>query len=209
MKTTLRLILIAVCFAAVTSCSTEKFAFRTKLKVSEKELATIKQQRETQLTRVNHESSVNATIDNTQTLVEKQDLSSSSIPYQMENTAMNSAVTPIKVEVESSYASVEETKIIENEVQLKKENPEITPTDKSATKDGEGQTDGMALTSFIVSIAGLFIAGLILGTLGIIFGAIGLGRTSGGKKKGQGLAIAGLIIGILDVLLVLLLLSTL
>lgn len=67
-----------------------------------------------------------------------------------------------------------------------------------------GDGGGMSIASFICSIAGLFVAGIILGILAIIFGAIGIGN---GVYKG--LAIAGVIIGIVDVIGALIIISTL
>ena len=56
---------------------------------------------------------------------------------------------------------------------------------------------GKSIASFVLGMVGLIIAGLICGTLAIIFGIIALNK--GNSLKG--LAIAGLILGILDVLL--------
>lgn len=66
--------------------------------------------------------------------------------------------------------------------------------------DGSAQ-GGFAIAGFIISIAGLFVFGIIFGLIAMVFSAIGLN----GPRKG--FAIAGLVIGILDVVLVLIILS--
>ncbi len=68
----------------------------------------------------------------------------------------------------------------------------------------EGQLSGLVLAGFLCSVFGLLLLLIFgfpffLGTLGVIFSAIGLGQTSRGRT-GKGFAIAGLII-ILDILL--------
>jgi hypothetical protein len=58
---------------------------------------------------------------------------------------------------------------------------------------GNPKKNGLAVAGFIASLVGLFIFGIILGILAIIFGAIGL------ESQRRGLAIAALIIGIVDI----------
>ncbi len=64
----------------------------------------------------------------------------------------------------------------------------------------------MAIAGFVCSVVGLLLLLIVgfpflLGSLGIIFSAIGLKQTAGGQKKGRGLAIAGLVLGIIVVLI--------
>lgn len=62
------------------------------------------------------------------------------------------------------------------------------------------QGNGMAVAGFVCSLVGLFLFGIILGPLGIVFSAIGLSKA---KKEGRplrGLALAGLILGIVATL---------
>ena len=205
MKFTKHLIIISAYVIAVSSCSTEKFSFRTKLKVSDEELAAIKHQRESHPRRISPEFLTNSSTQPVQNEVLQQNQSNTTASIQLESVHVNPDAPANKFENETTAPLVEDKRTSEIDEQVKND----TPEKKSDTKDDEGQTDGMAIASFILSIAGFFIAGLILGTLSIIFGAIGLARTSGGKKKGLGLAIAGLVIGILDVLLVLIVLSSL
>jgi hypothetical protein len=85
-------------------------------------------------------------------------------------------------------------------------------SDYSHSVEGPLQTSGMAIASLVMGILGwlLFVVPilpLICFILAIVFGGIGLGETSGGKKSGRGLAIAGLVLGILGLLLTLLALA--
>jgi hypothetical protein len=61
------------------------------------------------------------------------------------------------------------------------------------------ESNGMALASFVLALVGLVVGGLILGTLAIIFGLIGLGTAGSRGGAGKGQATAGILIGIVDV----------
>lgn len=71
------------------------------------------------------------------------------------------------------------------------------------------RANGLAITGFVCSLVGLFVFGIVLGLLGIIFGAIGLGRAvrDPGTWKGKGMAIASLVIGVVDVVVAIVLLA--
>ena len=56
-------------------------------------------------------------------------------------------------------------------------------------------TNGYGTTGFVLAMVGLFVLPFLLGTLAIIFSAIGLSQ----ENKPKGLAKAGLIIGIINV----------
>jgi uncharacterized membrane protein len=61
--------------------------------------------------------------------------------------------------------------------------------------------NGMALTSMILGIISLVVGGIILGTLAVIFGSIGLSRINKDPSlPGKGQAIAGLICGVLGII---------
>ena len=60
----------------------------------------------------------------------------------------------------------------------------------------ERPKNGMAVASFVCGVIGIFAFGVILGTLAIVFGVIGIGRASREGKPLRGLAIAGLVLGI-------------
>jgi hypothetical protein len=57
------------------------------------------------------------------------------------------------------------------------------------------------LTGIITGIVGLFIAGIPLGIISIIFGFVGVTRVKKNPKKrmGKGFGIAAIILGIIDV----------
>lgn len=73
---------------------------------------------------------------------------------------------------------------------------------KKIKSDNDKRMSGMAVAGFIVSLLGLFLFGILMGLIGIIFSAIGLAKINKNqdKFKGKGLAVAGLIIGIIDIL---------
>jgi hypothetical protein len=61
------------------------------------------------------------------------------------------------------------------------------------------KSEPLGIVGFIGSLIGLFIAGVPLGTLGVIFGAISLGKVKRepARFRGRGIAIAAIIIGII------------
>jgi hypothetical protein len=71
------------------------------------------------------------------------------------------------------------------------------------------QTDGMAVGGFIGSLAGLFILGIPLGIMAIVFGFVSLGRINRHPEhyKGKGFATAGIVIGFIDIIGMLILLA--
>jgi hypothetical protein len=63
------------------------------------------------------------------------------------------------------------------------------------------KTSGLAVASFVLSLVGIFFAGLITGLLAVIFGAVAMNAISKNPAvKGYGLAVAGLVIGILEII---------
>ena len=87
-----------------------------------------------------------------------------------------------------SYASfpVTEKQIISNQ-------QEVVSVASTSTVSGGG---GWGIAAIACGFIGLFVAPLLLGSLAIIFGALGL------KKDLKGLAIAGLILGIIELLII-------
>ena len=71
------------------------------------------------------------------------------------------------------------------------------------------KTEGLGLAGFISSLVGLFIAGIPLGAIAVVFGGISLSKIKKNpqKYKGKGFAIASLIIGIIDVVAMIILLA--
>ena len=73
-------------------------------------------------------------------------------------------------------------------------------TDESSESQTKTTTSGMAVAGFVFSLFGIFIAGLICGTLGLIFSLLALKMIIKDETiKGNGLAVAGLVISIIDV----------
>jgi hypothetical protein len=72
------------------------------------------------------------------------------------------------------------------------------------------KTEGLGLAGFVASLVGLFIAGIPLGAIAVIFGGISLSKINKNpqKYKGRGFAIAALIIGLLDVVATIILMAT-
>jgi hypothetical protein len=64
------------------------------------------------------------------------------------------------------------------------------------------KTEGMAVAGFIGSLAGLFIAGIPLGIMAMVFGFVSLGKMNRHPEryKGRGFAVAGIIIGMVDII---------
>jgi hypothetical protein len=66
----------------------------------------------------------------------------------------------------------------------------------------ESKLEGLGLAGFIGGIAGLFVLGIPLGLLAVIFGVISLSKIkrSSGRLRGKGYAIASIIIGLVDII---------
>jgi len=63
------------------------------------------------------------------------------------------------------------------------------------------KTSGLAIASFVLSLAGIFCFGFVTGTLAVIFGGVAMRSISKNPGlKGNGLAVAGLVIGIVDII---------
>jgi hypothetical protein len=69
----------------------------------------------------------------------------------------------------------------------------------------QNQGNGMAVAGLVMGILGLVLCfipflGWILALLGIIFGAVGMGKANKIGGKGKGLAVTGLILGVLGLI---------
>jgi hypothetical protein len=69
-----------------------------------------------------------------------------------------------------------------------------------STQSSTTHSNALAVAGLVCSIVGVFMFGIILGPLGMIFGGIGWSRANGGAN-GKGMAIAAVVIGAVDVLL--------
>jgi len=70
---------------------------------------------------------------------------------------------------------------------------------------GRRDISDLALASFFMGIAGLFIYGVLFGILAMIFGGISLAKIHRGYYRGGGLALVGIILGIIDIILLVML----
>lgn len=68
---------------------------------------------------------------------------------------------------------------------------------------GNPRNNGLAVAGFVSGIVGLFLFGLILGLIALIFGAIGI------SSQRRGFAVAAIILGMIDIVGALLIASTL
>jgi hypothetical protein len=78
--------------------------------------------------------------------------------------------------------------------------------------DDKPRTDGMSIAAMVCGIVGVLLpgSGIILSILAIIFGGVGMGRTSRNPElKGKGMAITGLVLGIVGLLVTVLVLAVL
>ena len=57
-----------------------------------------------------------------------------------------------------------------------------------------------ALVGFIVAMAGIFIAAIPCGIVGLVFSCKGMKETENSNLRGRGFAIAGLVVSILDII---------
>lgn len=71
--------------------------------------------------------------------------------------------------------------------------------DQNNTNLVEKKNNGLALTSFILGLVGLIIAGIPCGVCAIIFGGIGMAKFNPDAQKNKWMAITGLILGIVDI----------
>ena len=76
------------------------------------------------------------------------------------------------------------------------------------TTTGQGETDGFAIAGFVIGLVSLFIAGIPLGIVAIVFSIIATGRIKKNGTKGRGFAIAGLVLGLVGVVGAIILLGT-
>ena len=85
-----------------------------------------------------------------------------------------------------------ETEIITSESLNSHSNIELTNSESFTVSPAvSGGGKGMSIAAMVCGIIGLFVGGIILGPLAIVFGAIGM------KRDGRGMAITGLVTGII------------
>ncbi|MBQ7353425.1 MAG: DUF4190 domain-containing protein [Clostridia bacterium] len=88
------------------------------------------------------------------------------------------------------------------------QNNQYNPQPQYPQNAGGEKYSGLAIASFVISLAGLIIAGIICGIIGTIFASIALYKMSQDSRiKGKGLALAGLVISIIDVVVMIIFLA--
>jgi len=70
----------------------------------------------------------------------------------------------------------------------------------SVTDTPAAKTNGFALSGFIIGLVSLFVAGIPLGIVAVIFSSIAMGQIKKKGEKGSGFAIAGLILGFIGII---------
>ena len=77
-----------------------------------------------------------------------------------------------------------------------------TQANNNVVQGGTKKTNGLAVTSFVCSMVGIVVFGLVMGILAICFGAVGLSRTKYfPEESGKGFAITGIVVGIIEVII--------
>ena len=76
--------------------------------------------------------------------------------------------------------------------------------EQSATLSPPGQDDaptgnGVALAAFICGFVGLFVAGVLLGSVAVVLGVIGLNRVKRERRRLKGLAVLGILLGVVAI----------
>lgn len=71
-----------------------------------------------------------------------------------------------------------------------------------------GGINGFGVAGFVIGLVSLFVAGIPLGILAIVFSAVALGQIDKKGEKGRGFAIAGLVLGLVGLVGALIVLGT-
>ena len=90
----------------------------------------------------------------------------------------------------------EDNSIVSNLIENQESKP-INQQETQSTDTLENKFSGKAITGFVLSLWGIFVAGIPCSILGIIFSSIALSNIKTKNYKGNGLAIAGLVISII------------
>jgi hypothetical protein len=139
------------------------------------------------------------------TPISKKDINTILIESQEANTLMevrNIVLASSVKKVAAPFSSSARNRTpVDNEVSAAQENiSKYSPISNATSRSGGS---GFAIVSFIAGILGLLVAGIPLGIIAVVFGAIGL------KRDLKGLAIAGIILGFIDIVGALIVISML
>ena len=91
------------------------------------------------------------------------------------------------------------SKIIDQMDHPKNPGPYHDPERTYQATSTKGSTNGLAIGGFVSSLAGFIIAGIPLGTVGLVLSLIGYKQVKERNQSGKGLAFAGIIIGAIDI----------
>lgn len=84
------------------------------------------------------------------------------------------------------------------------DNPGVIPVyaSRSAQDTMPQKMEGLGLAGFIASLVGLFVAGIPLGLIAVIFGGLSLSKVNRypARYRGRGIAIASIILGFVDII---------
>jgi len=130
----------------------------------------------------------------------------SKIDVSIPSAKLNEKIEPIKVQKlamfhaqSENYQSVIRYKGYAGiSASGKKEFHQGKPTDYTQPEPAGKKVEGLGLAGFICAVVGLFVVGILLGSIGVVFGAISLSRYKKNpeKYKSKGFAIASLVVGI-------------
>lgn len=154
---------------------------------------------EDESTQITQESTQNITP------IKKKDINTILIESQKANTLLevrNIVLASSAKKVAAPFIKSDRNRTpVDNEVSIAQEN--ISKYSPLANASGRSGGSGFAIVSFIAGILGLLVAGIPLGIIAVVFGAIGL------KRDLKGLAIAGIILGFIDIVGALIVISML
>jgi hypothetical protein len=117
--------------------------------------------------------------------------------------AKSSSKFLLNVEKDQPTVSIDRKLSFKEKIALKVLKRKLKKASKVKKSDAADQTqmDGLAIAGFVTGLVGLFVFGIILGAIAVVFSAIALKRIKREpeKRSGRGLAIAGLVLGIVGV----------
>ncbi|MFY0600405.1 MAG: DUF4190 domain-containing protein [Cyclobacteriaceae bacterium] len=110
-------------------------------------------------------------------------------PFEASNTPQNSIISSNETKTSNKLGFVK--KRLLNKVKSKKSNEKKDAAVKSS------KAKKQATASLVLGLISLFIAGIPLGILAVIFGGISMNKLE--KGEGRGMAVAGLVLGIVGI----------
>lgn len=85
---------------------------------------------------------------------------------------------------------------------IQQQNVNNQQPNNNVVQGGTKKVNGLAVASFVCSMVGIVVFGIIMGILAICFGAVSLNRTKYfPEETGKGFAVAGIVVGIIEVII--------